>query len=91
MRITNIWYRFCDEYISISDPIEIVKETDKTFIGINGERISKSQVGTPMLKSKTYYPFVDLYMIDADETTLRERLASWFRDKGLEIIEGGLA
>ena len=88
MNITLIYYIFHLNQVIVKPPIEIVKETEKCFI-TRYNRFSKSEIGMPILKSKTSYSYIELIMIDADEATLRERLASWFHDKGIAIIEGG--
>ena len=86
MNITLIYYVFHTNQVIVKPPIEIVKETGRCFI-TRYNRFLKSEIGTPILKSKTSYSYIELIMVDADEATLRERLASWFHNKGIEIME----
>jgi hypothetical protein len=68
-------------------PFEIVRETEKCFFTEHG-RYLKSEIGEPILRSVTNYPYIELTMIDADEKTLREELSKWFANRACEIKEG---
>ena len=84
MNITIGLYAFHDHKVFIKVPFKIVKETDKCFFTEHG-RYLKSEIGYPMLRSATTYPYIELVMVDADEKTLREKLSQWFSNKAEQI------
>ena len=87
MNITSIFYTFHNNKVIVKVPFEIVKETEKCFWIDGGYRYLKSEIGEPILRSATTYPYVELMMIDADEKALREELSKWFTDKANWIKE----
>lgn len=86
MNITIIIYTFHTGKVIVKVPFEIVRETEKCFF-TEHSRYLKSEIGEPVLKSVTNYPYIELVMVDADEKTLREELSKWFTDKANEIKE----
>lgn len=91
MNITSIYYQFYDGKVILKVPFKIVQETDKCFYIEHGHRYLKSEIGKPILRSATQYPYIELVMIDADEETLRKELSKWFADKAARIqsVENG--
>ncbi len=89
MNITGIYYTFHNNNVITKVPFKIVKETENCFFTDSGCRYLKSEIGKPVLKSRTQYPYIELVMIDADEKTLREGLSKWFINKAHQI-HGGL-
>lgn len=88
MNITIGIYSFHSNEVIIKVPFEVVKETNKCYFIEHGYRFLKSEVGLPVLKSATTYPYIELVMIDADEATLRNKLSEWFADKATIIKKG---
>lgn len=84
MNITSAFYLFATNRVIIQDPFEIQSETEKCYF-TKGRRHLKSEIGKPIFKSPTTYSYIELVMIDADEETLRQRLAQWFLNKANEI------
>ena len=84
MYITSIYYLFHNGNVVVKVPFKIVKETDRCFFVEHG-RYLKSEIGYPMLRSATTYPYIELVMVDADEKTLREKLSQWFSNKAEQI------
>ena len=80
-----IYQLYNDTTIIKKNRFEIVKETDKCFFTKQGCRYLKSEIGKPILKSATQYPYIELVMIDADEETLRKGLSKWFIDKASRV------
>lgn len=86
MNITIIIYTFHTGTVIVKVPFEIVRETQKCFF-TEHSRYLKSEIGEPVLRSATNYPYVELVMIDADEKTLREELSKWFTNEANYIKE----
>lgn len=86
MNITIGIYSFHSNEVIIKVPFEVVKETNKCYFIEHGYRFLKSEIGVPILKSATTYPYIELVMVDADETALRNGLSRWFSDKANTII-----
>lgn len=84
MNITSALYLFSTNKVIIKVPFEIKKETEKCYF-TKESRYLKSEIGKPILKSPTIYPYIELVMIDASEDILRQRLAQWFINKVNEI------
>lgn len=70
--------------VIIKQPFGIKRETEKCYYTEHG-RYLKADIGTPIIKSMSQYPYVEVVMIDADEETLREKLSQWFTDKAYEV------
>lgn len=85
MNITIATYSFYDNKVTIKKPFEIIRETEKCYYINNGYRYLKSEIGKPILRSTTSYPYIDLVMVDTDEEKLREVLSTWFSDKAMEV------
>lgn len=79
MNITSIYYTFHNRKV-ILRVYNIVKETENCFFTKNG-RYFKSEIGEPVLKSRTAYPYIELVMVDADLETLKTTLSKWFTDE----------
>ena len=86
MNITIAVYTFHDNRVIIKVPFEITRETSKCYFIEHGNRFLKSEIGIPVLKSATTYPYIELVMVDADESALRNGLSRWFSDKANTII-----
>jgi hypothetical protein len=84
VNITSAIYSFSMNKVIVKSPFEIQKETEKCYF-TKESRYLKSEIGTPILKSPTIYPYIELVMIDTDEDTLRQYLAQWFFNKANEI------
>lgn len=84
MNITIGIYSFHLNKVIIKVPFEIVKETEKCYF-TNECRYLKSEIGKPILKSATAYPYIELVMVDAKEEILRDKLSKWFSDKAYYI------
>lgn len=84
MNITIAVYSFHHDEVIIKVPFEIVKETEKCYF-TKDARYLKSQIGKPILKSTTSYPYVELVMVDANEAILRDELSRWFANKAFEV------
>ena len=87
MNITIGIYSFHHNRVIIKVPFEIIRETGKCYF-TKECRYLKSEIGKPILKSTTTYPYIELVMVDADEETLRSGLSEWFSDKATEICGG---
>ena len=85
MNITSIFYTFHNNKVIVKVPFEIVRETENCYFTKNGSRYLKYDIGTPILKSKTQYPYIELFMVDADEETLRDGLSKWFTNKADQV------
>lgn len=85
MNITIICYQFNERKAIVKVPFEIVRETEKCFFTKQGNRYLKSEIGRPILKSATQYPYIELVMVDADEETLRKELSKWFTNEAARI------
>ena len=86
MNITSIYYQLYNGNVIVKVPFEITRETDKCFFIEHGHRYLKSEIGIPILRSATQYPYIELVMVDADEETLRKELSKWFTDEAAKII-----
>lgn len=84
MNITSAIYLFHDNRVVIKKPFEIIHETNKYYF-VCGRRYLKSEIGKPILKSTTSYPYIELVMIDTDEQKLREVLSGWFKDMAFRV------
>ena len=84
MNITIAVYSFHLNKVIIKTPFKIERETDKCYF-TKDSRYLKADIGKPMIKYPTSYPYIELVMIDADEETLRDELSKWFTDKACEI------
>lgn len=84
MDITSAVYSFHYDKVIIKEPFEIERETDKCYF-VKNRRYLKSEIGKPVIKYTTSYPYVEITMIDADEETLRDGLSKWFTDKAYEV------
>lgn len=84
MNITSAIYLFHGNRVVIKKPFEIIQETDKCYF-VDGRRYLKSEIGKPILKSTTSYPYIELVMIDADERKLRAVLSEWFNDMAFRV------
>ena len=87
MNITSIFYTFHNGRVIVKVPFKIARETENCFFTENGCRYLKSEIGEPILKSRTTYPYIELVMVDADEKTLREELSKWFTDEAHYVLE----
>lgn len=85
MNITIGVYSFYSNKVIIKVPFEIVKETEKCYFIKGNHRYLKEDIGKPILKSVTTYPYIELVMIDADEETLRDGLSKWFTNKAYQV------
>ena len=85
MNITIGVYLFHTNEVIIKVPFKIASETNKCYFIEQGNRFLKSEIGLPILKSATTYPYIELVMVDADENTLRNGLSRWFTDKASAI------
>jgi hypothetical protein len=84
MNITVGKYYFQGRNVLILPPHKVIKETNLCYFTEHG-RFLKSEINIPCLKSPTHYPTIEVAMVDASETELRERLASWFTDEASRI------
>lgn len=84
MNITIVIYSFHLNKVIIKTPLKIERETDKCYF-TKDRRYLKEEIGKPMIKYPTSYPYIELVMIDADEETLRDGLSKWFTDKAYEV------
>ena len=80
MNITTGFYLFHSNKIVIQEPTEIIVETEKCYFTKHG-RYLKSEIGVPILKSRTTYPYIEVVMVDANEGELKYKLGNWFSDK----------
>lgn len=87
MDITRARYDLvkCNYYII--KPFPVVSETEKCYWSGEkcGVRILKEEVGKVKHLSTTSYPYLEVAMIDATETELKEKLAEWFEQKANKI------
>ena len=86
MSITTGKYLFSCDDIIIRKPIEIIKETEKCFFTKRG-RYLKSEIGIPILKSSTGYPYIEVVMVDANEEELKQKIGNWFYNKAKWIVD----
>ena len=84
MHITSALYLFATNKVIIKNPFEVQKETEKCYF-TKESRYLKSEIGRPIFKSPTIYPYIEVVMIDADEDTLRRHLAQWFLNKANDV------
>lgn len=84
MNITIGVYLFHLNKVIIKKPFEIKRETEKCYYIEHG-RYLKADIGTPIIKSATQYPYVEVVMVDANEKALRKKLGEWFVGKACEI------
>lgn len=87
MNITIATYDFNSDLFVLKQPFEIIKETSKCYFTKNSKYL-KADLGTPILRYASSYPYIELVMVDADEATLTTRMSSWFVDKANEILAG---
>ena len=87
MNITIICYQFHNRKVTVKIPFKIARETEKCFFIEQGNRFLKSEIGKPIIKSVTQYPYVELIMVDANEETLRKELSKWFTEEAARIIK----
>lgn len=87
MNITSIVYAFHNNEVIVKVPFEIIRETEKCFFTKSNCRYLKNEIGKPILRSATQYPYIELVMVDANEEVLRERLSRWFADKAREVAQ----
>ena len=74
------------------DDYEFESETKNYYHGVdkNGNSYSfrKDNIGKPILKNETSAACaINVFMIDADNSTLIELLCKWFTDKAQEILK----
>lgn len=92
MNITSIFYDFDSNKITISEPYEITKETEKCYFyerKYGNGRILKNEVGK-VLNRSAYggnSSYLQLTMIDADERKLREELSKWFTKEAYRVCK----
>ena len=86
MNITIAIYSFNLNNVIIKAPFKIDKETEKCYF-TNGRRYLKEEIGKPILKYPTSYPYIELAMVDANEETLRDGLSKWFTDKACQVCK----
>lgn len=84
MNITIVIYSFYHNEVIVKIPFKIERETEKCYQTAD-RRYLKSEIGKPILRYPTQYPYIELVMVDADEATLREELSKWFSNKAYEI------
>ena len=82
IRVGKYYFQGRNVWISLSH--KVIKETNLCYYTEHG-RFLKSEINTPCLKSPTHYPTIEVTMVDASETELRERLASWFTNEASHI------
>lgn len=87
MNITIATYDFNLNLFVLKQPFEIIKETSKCYFTKNS-RYLKADLGAPILRNATSYPYIELVMVDADEEALTTRMSAWFTDKANEILTG---
>lgn len=83
MNITIAYYYFNDNHVAFSTK-KVEKETDKCYFA-DKRRYSKDEIGKPLIKYVSSYPYIELVMIDANENDLRDGLAKWFNDKAYQV------
>lgn len=83
MNITIAYYYFNNNRVSFLTK-KIEKETDKCYFA-DRRRYSKDEIGIPLIKYISNYPYIELVMIDANEEDLRDGLAKWFNDKAYQV------
>lgn len=84
MFIRQAIYSFNNNNVIVKVPFDIERETEKCYYTKHG-RYLKSEIGIPMLKSTTQYPYVEVVMIDATEEMLRSKLGEWFTERAVKI------
>lgn len=84
MNITTAIYSFYYNEAIIKVPFEIERETDKCYF-TKDKRYLKQDIGKPVLRHSSSYPYIELVMVDADEEALRDGLSKWFTDKAYEV------
>lgn len=84
MNITTAYYSFYYNKVYIDKPCEVERETNKCYFTKNG-RYLKSDIGNPVLRYPTSYPYIEIIMIDANESILRRELGRWFIDMANKI------
>lgn len=85
MNITIAIYDFKSNAVRILSPLEVIKETEKCYFAEHSRRL-KGELGKPILKGETAYPYVYVAMIDATPEDLRSKLAEWFEEKANYIL-----
>ena len=83
MNIKIAYYYFNNNSVSFLTK-KIEKETDKCYFA-DRRRYSKDEIGIPLIKYISNYPYIELVMIDANEEDLRDGLAKWFNDKAYQV------
>lgn len=83
MNITIAYYYFNNNRVSFLTK-KIEKETDKCYFA-DRRRYSKDEIGIPLIKYISNYPYIELVMIDANKEDLRDGLAKWFNDKAYQV------
>ena len=90
MNITNIFYEFDSNKVTVENPYEVIKETEKCYFykhEFGTGRILKDEVGK-VLKRRAYggnSSYLQLTMIDTDERKLREELSKWFTEEAYRV------
>lgn len=83
MNITVAYYYFHQNNVAFKT-FKVDKETHKCYFA-NGRRYSKDEIGMPIIKYISSYPYIELIMVDASEETLRDGLSKWFSDKAYQV------
>ena len=84
MNITIGIYLFPFNKVVIKQPFKIIRETEKCYY-TEHSRYLKADIGEPILKSISQYPYVEVVMVNANEKVLRKKLGEWFVSKACEI------
>lgn len=84
MFIRQAIYSFNNNNVIVKVPFDIERETEKCYYTEHA-RFLKSEIGIPMLKSTTQYPYVEVVMVDATEEMLRNKLGEWFTERAVKI------
>lgn len=88
MNITIAVYYIQNGHVVIKKPFEVERETPKCLF-TKDARYLKSELNIPKLKSSTIYPYIEVVMVDADEQTLRDVLATWFEIEAIRVSGRG--
>lgn len=86
MNITSAIYSIARNKVVIKQPFEITDETKKVYY-VGCHRYLKEEIGRPILRSITNYPYVEITMIDATESELRKALSDWLIDRAFKVRE----
>lgn len=86
MIIRKMTYSFWSDRLWISEPWEVIKETETCYYIGDTYGFFKSEIDKPIARYRTNDPYIVLAMIDTDEETMRKVMTKWFQERIDKIL-----